>query len=68
MNKWITIGRLINLEETVVKSLFQTNLRGALGEVETSKTLVKKHQHGTKVNYLNIFLIEYGSTILGKVF
>ena len=68
MNKWITLGSLINQEETVVKSLFQTNLRGALRQAETSKTLEKKHQHGTKVNYLDIFLIEYGSTILGKIF
>ena len=41
--------------------------RGVLGQIETSKTNKKKQKHGSK-NYWNIFLVEYGSTILGKIF
>ena len=46
-----------------------------LGEGGTSQKLIQnfeksaiKKQHGSKMNYLRIFLFEYVSTIFGKVF
>ena len=46
-----------------------TNRRSVLGQIETRKNQLRKIEHGSKMNYyLKIFLSEYVSTILVKIF
>ena len=64
-NEWITFWCLINRwEETVVRSLYKTNWWNRCARTSRNfEKPTKKQQYGSKVNYLNIYLVEYGFTI-----